>query len=92
MGLFSFFKKKSDKIEITEEGLIEVGVCPNCWGYSEYGGEFIEYVEDHQRDIKDKDSTAQKAFIQKFVEDRITGIRLAKYGKNSVCPVCGKNK
>ncbi|MFK8005063.1 MAG: hypothetical protein AB8H03_01775 [Saprospiraceae bacterium] len=88
MGLFSFFKKKEDKIELTDEGLIEVGVCPNCWGHSEYGGEFVEYVADRQIDIKNKDATAQKAFIQKFVEDRITGIRLINDGENSACPVC----
>jgi hypothetical protein len=90
MGLFSFFKKKSDKIELTEEGLIEVGVCPNCWGHSEYGDQFVEYVEDRQRDIKNKDTSAQKAFIQKFVEDRITGIRLVNDGEKSACPVCAK--
>ncbi len=90
MGLLSFFKKKSDKIEISEEGLTEVGVCPNCWGHSEYGGQFVEYVEDRQIDIKNKDATAQKAFIQKFVEDRITGIRLINDGENSACPVCAK--
>ena len=90
MGLFSFFKKKSDKIELTEEGLIEVGVCPNCWGHSEYGDQFVEYVEDRQRDIKNKDTSAQKAYIQKFVEDRITGIRLVNDGEKSACPVCAK--
>ncbi len=90
MGLLSFFKKKSDQIELTEEGLIEVGVCPNCWGHSEYGDQFVEYVEDRQRDIKNKDTTAQKAFIQKFVEDRITGIRLVNDGEKSACPVCAK--
>jgi hypothetical protein len=90
MGLLSFFKKESDKIEISDEGLIEVGVCPNCWGHSEYGGQFVEYVEDRQRDIINKDATAQKAFIQKFVEDRITGIKLVNSGEKSACPVCAK--
>ena len=90
MRLFNFFKKKEDKIEVTEQGLLDVGVCPNCWGHSEYGDEFREYVEDRQKDILNHDRTAQKAFIQKFVETRITGIHLKSEEHALVCPVCRK--
>ena len=90
MGLFNFFKKKDDKIEITDEGLVDVGVCPNCWGHSQYGDEFREYVEDRQKDVVNRDKTAQKAFIQKFVEDNITGIHLKTEAHELVCPVCRK--
>ncbi len=88
MGFFDFFRRKNSKIEITDEALVSIGTCPNCWGHSEYGEEYIEYVEDRQKDILNKDSTAQKAFVQQFVEDRVTGIRLKKDGNKLVCPRC----
>ncbi len=92
MGLLNFFRKKNDKIEITEEGLNEVGVCPNCWGHSEYANEFVEYVYDREKDIASKNTATQKAFIEKFVEERITGIMLKNDNGVRVCPVCNSKK
>lgn len=90
MGLFNFFKKESDKIEITEEGLSDTGVCSTCWGFSEYEDQFSNYVNNRDKDIVNKDHATQKAFIAKFVEERITGILLRDENGVRVCPVCSK--
>ncbi len=84
MGLLNWFRKNKE----AEEELLDIDVCPNCWGHQEYGGKFRIAVEDPQKNILNKDSASQKAFVQQFVEDNITGIRLKKDGDQMVCPSC----
>ncbi len=88
MGLFSFLFKKDNDTAAKEADLVEAFSCPNCWGHQDYDNQFVEFVEDRQKDIINKDASAQKAFIAKFVEDQITGIRLKKDGDRLVCPKC----
>jgi len=88
MGLFNFIFKEDKDTTTKENDLVEAFACPNCWGHQNYDERFVEYVEDRQKDIINKDASAQKAFIAKFVEDRITGIRLKKDGNKLTCPKC----
>ncbi len=88
MGLFNFLFKKNEDTAAKEAELVEAFVCPNCWGHQNYDEQFVQYVEDRQKDIINKDASAQKAFIAKFVEERITGIRLKKEGDKLSCQKC----
>jgi len=54
----------------------------------EWEDQFIDYVQDRQKDVINKDRTAQKAFVENFIEERVTGIRLKKDGDQLVCPTC----
>ena len=74
----SFFKGEG---QIDENTLVEAHVCPNCWGKQEYAGEIKEYV-------KIKEDLGQKAFVAKFVETHINGIKLEKNGDTLVCKKC----
>lgn len=86
MGLLDFFSGKKKAVD--QDTLVEAGVCPNCWGKQEWDGKFKDYAADRTKDILNKDASSQQAFIQKFVTDNITGIRLKKDGDKSVCPAC----
>lgn len=87
MSLLNFLKI-SQGLKITSEELLEERVCPNCWGNQEWDGKFVEYVQDRQKDILNKDHEAQKAFVQKFIENQVTGIRLKAEGDYLQCPTC----
>ena len=85
----NFFKKLfGGKSDVGEDMLIEAGVCPNCWGKQEYDHQFVEYLKDQTRSNIAGDHTHQKAFIQQFVEDRVTGIQLKNDGTFKTCPAC----
>ena len=90
MGLFEWFKKRKEENQplFEEEELVEVEVCPNCWGKQEWDNQFLEVIEDRQVDVNNKYENTRKAFIQKFVEDHVDGIRLKKDGDHLKCPAC----
>jgi len=87
MSFLDFFTSKS-KLKLKADDLLEVRVCPNCWGKQEWEGKFIDFVQDREKDILNHDRTAQKAFVQQFIEDQVTGIRLKSEGDRLVCPRC----
>jgi len=89
MGFFEkLFGKKKSKSGLTDKELIEAGACPNCWGVQAYDDQFVEFVEDQTKSNINKDQQHQKAFVQQFVENNITGIRLKRDGDQLVCPTC----
>lgn len=63
-------------------------MCPDGWSRQEWESQFIDFGQDREKDILNHDRTAQKAFVQQFIEDRITGIRLKSEGDRLVCPHC----
>jgi len=87
------FRKKSTRLQLSDQDIKEAGACPNCWGVQAYENKYIRFEADRQIDIINHDRSAQKAFVQKFIENYITGIRLKKNGEYLVCPRCdGKSK
>ena len=90
MGLFKkIFGTNEKGIDLAEQELLEIGVCPNCWGKQEYAGEYQEYTASHPN----PDNQSKKAFVQQFVEKNITGIKLKKDGDVLLCSKCdGKHK
>lgn len=73
---------------LSDDEIVEAGVCPNCWGRQAYDGQYKEFVEDRTKSNINHDKQGQKAFVQQFVETNITGIRLKKDGDQQTCPVC----
>jgi len=67
--------------KLDEKALLEAQVCPNCWGKQEYDGEVKEFV-------KIREVEGQKAFVAKFVETHLDGIKLDKNGDDLVCKKC----
>ena len=87
MDYLSWFKSKS-RLNLEPEDLVEHGVCPNCWGEQEWEDQYIAFAEDREKDFLNRDRTGQKAFIEKFITEYITGIRLKREGDRLVCPRC----
>jgi len=89
MGLFSkLFGKRKNSAELSDEQIIEAGACPNCWGHNEYDGLYIAAVKDQTKSSINGERKHQKAFVQKFIENNVTGIRLKKDGDKQSCPEC----
>ncbi len=78
----SYFSKR-EKGEKT--GPAPEGMCPNCWGYNEWDGEFYKI-------IKEKHSAAGKDvyenFISKIVDKHIA--TTTKHKDKYICLTCGK--
>lgn len=62
------------------------GLCANCWGYEQYGGEIIKVARS--RDIDLRNGRARNAFIQEFVVNHVEPIRLNDDGAGPYCKVC----
>jgi uncharacterized protein YbaR (Trm112 family) len=91
--LSRLFGKKDQVSTIDDQALIEAGVCPNCWGKTEYADEYVTFVKDITKSNISGDKSGQKAFIQQFVETHVTGIHLKREGDLLSCPKCkGKYK
>ena len=84
-NLFSY--KKTDAL-LTKQELIEINVCPNCWGRQEYQDEFYEQYYDSTKANINHEKSHRKAFIQQFVEDQVTGIILKSDNGKMRCKTC----
>lgn len=81
-NLFSKKKKNS----VAEDELIAMDICPSCWGWEEYQDTFHDETKKMNHD-----KPYRKAFIQKFVERNITGVKLKVQGEKLICPSCKKS-
>jgi len=86
--LTNLFGKKNNSQVLSDGDIITAGGCPNCWGFNSYDGQFVEYIEDQTKANINNDKQHQKAFVQQFIEDNVTGIRLKKDGNQQYCPTC----
>ena len=80
--LTSFFRKTLEETK----GKTPEGLCPNCWGNQEYDNTIREMYVDKQIDVNNHE--ANHAFIQDFVINKITGIKLVKGDNSLECPTC----
>lgn len=79
-NLIAFLNKNPNKnIPQTPEGL-----CPNCWGRQEYGGNFHKAVKAESF----KDLAHKKGWIKSYVEQNLKGIQLHPREKKLSCNVC----
>jgi len=80
--LISFFRKSKEETASTPPE----GYCPNCWGKQEYDNVIREMYAEKQIDVNNHQ--ANYAFIQKFVVDKLDGIKLKKEIHGIECPTC----
>ena len=81
-ALLDLLKKDStDPKENTPEG-----VCPNCWGRTEYGGQFFEAVQNHKVDVNDKNPNV--GWVQEYANKHLAGIQLKTKDDQLVCQNC----
>ena len=63
-----------------------VGLCPNCWGRQEYGGNFYTAVKNHGLDVNSK--YPEVGWIKDYAETHLKGIALQRDGDKLVCESC----
>ena len=80
--LIQFFKKSPDKTA----GEVPEGLCPNCWGSQEYDSVIRKMYFDKQIEVNNHE--ANHAFIQDFVVNNISGIKLISDNEKKACPTC----
>ena len=62
------------------------GLCPNCWGRQEYGGNFYEAVKNHGLDVNSK--YPEIGWIKDYAETHLKGIALHRDGDKFTCESC----
>ena len=75
---------KANKRPIKEEA--PDGLCPNCWGRQEYGGNFYEAVKNHGLDVNTK--YPEVGWIKDYAETHLKGIKLEQKDDSIGCPSC----
>ncbi len=80
-ALIDLLKKDDSVVQPAPEGL-----CPNCWGRIEYGGQFYDAVRNNKLDINSKNPDV--GWVQEYADKHLTPIQLQKQGSDYVCPKC----
>lgn len=62
------------------------GLCPNCWGRQEYGGNFYKAAKNYKADINTKNP--KLGWVQEYAEKHLKGIQLQKENDKLVCQKC----
>ncbi len=93
MGVIAKYLKQqreesNNSKDYTNEELLEMGVCPNCWGRQKYDDKFVEFVKDRTKSEINKEHRHRKAFIEKFIETEISGVKLKETDHYQVCGKC----
>ena len=81
-------KKLRNKDVFSKEELIENDICPYCWNDMAYYNEYMAYVEDRTKADIHGPKDQNKAFIEEYVQDNITGIQLKNDKNRHYCPNC----
>ncbi len=80
--ILSFLRKKSkNPDQNTPEGL-----CPNCWGMQEYGGNFYKALKNEGINIDHPDE--RKGWIVDYAEKHLGDIVLTEEKEGIVCQKC----
>ena len=80
--LLNFLKKNPTK----QKDTVPKGLCPNCWGRTEYGGQFFEAVKNHKVDVNDKNPNV--GWVQEYANKHLAGIQLKTKDDQLVCQNC----
>jgi hypothetical protein len=62
------------------------GVCPNCWGKTEYSGQFYEAIKNNNVDVNSANPNI--GWVQDYANKHLSGIQLNDQGENQVCNSC----
>ena len=74
--LSKLLRAKGNSPNFGNEQVLGVPSCVNCWGRSEYEGQFQQNVLDQCKTKINRGKLCQMSFILKFVERNITGVRM----------------
>jgi len=77
-----FLKNRSEGKKV----LAPEGVCPNCWGRQEYGGQFFHAMKD--AGIGTHNVVEKKGWIQGYAEKNLLGISLQSHENSLECQKC----
>lgn len=81
-ALINFLRKKrTDEAPAAPEGL-----CPNCWGRTEYGGQFYTAMKNRGIDASKKDPDA--GWVKEYADTHLKDIHLERQGDMVVCQKC----
>ena len=69
-----------------EESKAPEGMCPNCWGRSEYSGKFYEAIKNENIDINEADQRV--GWIQQYADTHLSEIKLVPHKEGVVCQKC----
>ena len=75
---------KKSKTPTTDD--VPEGLCPNCWGRHEYGGQFYEAVKNNNMDINSKNPDV--GWVQDYANKHLLGIELKHKDDILVCNKC----
>ena len=81
-SLLGYVKKNKD-LDKTEA---PDGLCPNCWGRQEFGGQFYDAVKMHGMDANTKEP--EVGWIKDYAVKHLKGIRLKYSDDGAVCQKC----
>lgn len=84
-------KNKKDNKIFSEQELVDQDICPDCWNEMAYYNEYMTFIEDRTKADIHGPKDQKKAFIEEFVQDNITGIRLKNDHNRHYCPSCEKD-
>ncbi len=76
-----FYKKEKGE----ETGIAPEGMCPNCWGYHEWEGEYYELKKDKHL-IPGND--IYESFISKIVEKHVKTTHI--HENQYICSTCNQ--
>ena len=62
------------------------GLCPNCWGRTEYGGQFYEAVRNENIDANT--ASTKVGWVQDYANKHLTAIQLKEEEGELVCSKC----
>jgi len=88
MNIFKKFIGFNSERIVSKRDLLDHEICPNCWGRQEYDNLFYKEYGDFMNDKMSTVSSDRKAFIAKFVDTHVSGIKLKKMNGKRICPDC----
>ena len=64
------------------------GICPNCWGREEYGGQFYDRVKNENLNVNNSDSNV--GWVAAYANKNLSGIVLKRKGNGQelICEKC----
>ena len=79
--IISFLKSSGSESTAAPEG-----ICPNCWGRTEYSGKFYDAMKNENINVNDTDSRV--GWIQEYANKHLSSIALHPTKEGTICQKC----
>ncbi len=80
-NIISYLKKEKNNQDKAPKG-----ICPNCWGRQEYGGQFYKAIKNYGLDINHPDN--ERGWIQDYADKYLKDISLVEHNDYNTCSKC----